>query len=60
MVGKTDTSEPELLSRVASGDIEAYQELFNRHSEKLYNFVYYLTYSREEAEDCSATITFAG
>ena len=51
MTGKTDTEGLQLLSRAASGDIESYQELFNRHSEKLYNFIYYLTYSREEAED---------
>lgn len=40
-----------LLGKSASGDIEAYKELFDLHAEKLYNFVYYLTYSREESED---------
>ena len=46
-----DRGVKELLSLSASGDIDAYQELFYLYSEKLYNFIYYLTYSREEAED---------
>lgn len=46
-----DRGVNELLPLSASGDIDAYQELFNRYAEKLYNFIYYLTYSREEAED---------
>ena len=44
----------ELLFDAASGDIEAYQELFERYGEKLYNFVHYLTYSREESEDITS------
>ena len=44
----------ELLFDAASGDIDAYGELFERYSEKLFNFVYYLTYSREEAQDITS------
>jgi len=54
MRGKSSRDTHELLFDAASGDIEAYGELFERYSGKLYNFVYYLTYSREEAQDITS------
>jgi RNA polymerase sigma-70 factor (ECF subfamily) len=45
-----DTDSSGLLAQSASGDIDAYRQLFDEHSAGLYSFVYYLTFSREESE----------
>jgi len=44
----------ELLLSSSQGDIEAFSELFERYSEKLFNFAYYLTYSKEDSEDITS------
>lgn len=48
---KKDKSVGQLVTLSASGDEEAYEKLFHLYSQKLYNFIYYLVYSREESED---------
>lgn len=52
--GRASRSNDELLLDSSRGDIEAYRELFEANSGKLYNFVYYLTYSKEDAEDITS------
>jgi len=48
----TDERNPrDLLLSSSRGDMDAYSQLFNQYSVKLNNFIYYLTYSREESED---------
>ena len=42
------------LTLSSRGDLEAYTRLFERYSDKLNNFIYYLTYSREESEDITS------
>jgi hypothetical protein len=54
MRGNRSRDTHELLFDASKGDIDAYGELFERYSGKLYNFVYYLTYSREEAQDITS------
>lgn len=44
-------SATDLLSLLSHGDIDSYHELFSLFSEKLYNYVYNLTQSREAVED---------
>jgi RNA polymerase sigma-70 factor (ECF subfamily) len=44
----------ELLQAASKGDADSYGELFGRYSQKLYNFVYYLTFSREDSEDITS------
>ena len=44
----------DLLLSSSQGDIEAYSELFERYSSKLFNFAYYLTYSKEDSEDITS------
>jgi len=51
LLRKRDKSVERLVTLSASGDEEAYEKLFHLYSEKLYNFIYYLVYSREESED---------
>jgi RNA polymerase sigma factor (sigma-70 family) len=54
MTRKQERNAHELLSDSAGGDIDAYKELFERYSEKLFSFTYYLTYSKEDAEDITS------
>ena len=46
--GQTDV---EILSDVASGDVEAYGRIVNRYKARLYNFVFRFVGERETAED---------
>ena len=48
------TSTFQLLLASSQGDADAYGKLFSRYSEKLYNFIYYLTFSREDSEDITS------
>lgn len=43
--------DSELLLKASRGDKESFQELFSEHSDRVFNFVYHLTYSRDDAED---------
>jgi RNA polymerase sigma factor (sigma-70 family) len=44
----------DLLLSSSNGDMEAFSSLFSRYSSQLYNFAYYLTYSREDSEDITS------
>jgi RNA polymerase sigma factor (sigma-70 family) len=52
--GAPSGSAYELLLSASRGDMDSYSELFSRYSEKLYNYAYYLTFSREDAEDITS------
>jgi RNA polymerase sigma-70 factor (family 1) len=44
-------NEFEILHRVAAGDEEAFRDLFYKHKDKLYSFVFDLSRSGQQAED---------
>ena len=44
----------QLLTSASEGDIDSYSELFSRYAGKLYNYAYYLTFSREDAQDITS------
>jgi RNA polymerase sigma-70 factor (ECF subfamily) len=48
---RTDIPDEELLSRVVSGDIDAFDEIVYRYKDRLFNFVYRFVGGRETAED---------
>ncbi len=54
MSADSSQSTFQLLSLSSQGDIGAFSELFQRFSERLFNFAYYLTYSKEDSEDITS------
>lgn len=51
----TQTPDPELWRRAATGDSSAFTELFERHVEAVWNHAYRLTASWSRAEDLTST-----
>ena len=47
-----------VLAELAKSDKEAFGELYERHMLKIYNYVYYRTSSRHDAEDLTARVFF--
>jgi RNA polymerase sigma-70 factor (ECF subfamily) len=54
-----DTNQPideQILARALAGDVEAFGDLYERHLDDIYNYVYYRVDHREEAEDLSEAV----
>jgi RNA polymerase sigma-70 factor (ECF subfamily) len=48
--------EDEVLVRASQGDKEAFGELYERYTERIYNYVYYRTGNVHDAEDLTARV----
>jgi RNA polymerase sigma-70 factor, ECF subfamily len=52
----TESNEEEMLGRASRGDREAFGVLYERHAERIYNYVYYRTGNLHDAEDLTARV----
>ncbi len=48
--------ESEVLMRAAQGDKDAFGELYQRYTERIFNYVYYRTGNMHDAEDLTARV----
>lgn len=53
MLTAEKNSLSDLILAVAEGDLIAFQQLYNRHIQKVYSYSYFLTRSTQQAEDLS-------
>ena len=49
--------ELDLVKKIQKGDVESFSLLYDMYIKKIYNFIYYKTYHRENAEDLTS-LTF--
>ena len=47
-------NDTEILTRAIQGDREAFGTLYERYVDQIYNYVYYRTGNRHDAEDLTA------
>jgi len=55
----TGPREGELLPRIAAGEVDAFTELFRRHSAEVFRFAWHMTGSRPMADDVTQEVFFA-
>ena len=48
-----DYPDEELMKLAANGDIRAFEELFNRHKQRVLHFFHRMLWNAEEARDCT-------
>ncbi len=51
-------SDDQVVERASSGDRQAFGELYDRYVERIYNYVYYRTGNRFDAEDLTERVFF--
>jgi len=49
-------NEEEILARASQGDRDAFGQLYERHVERIFNYVYYRTGNTHDAEDLTARV----
>ncbi|GAB4505566.1 MAG: hypothetical protein Fur0043_25620 [Anaerolineales bacterium] len=55
-VPEQEYNETEVLERAAQGDKEAFGELYQHYTDRIYNYVYYRTGNTHDAEDLTARV----
>lgn len=53
-----ETSDDEALTRAAQGDTDAFGLLYERYVTRIYNYIYYRTGNRFDAEDLTARVFY--
>lgn len=52
------TPDDEILARAATGDQDAFGELYERYVARIYNYIYYRTGNAHDAEDLTARVFY--
>lgn len=56
LVADLDYNEEQVLARASQGDRDAFGILYERHVDRIYNYVYYRTGNEHDAEDLTARV----
>lgn len=54
--GSTARSDAELIRKVKGGDVQAFEQLFNRHQKRVYNLVYRMVGNEQDAADLTQEV----
>ena len=54
--GSAARSDAELIRKVKDGDVQAFEQLFNRHQKRVYNLVYRMVGNEQDAADLTQEV----